>query len=111
MFAHVPISVQLALYNAATGLDWSLQEFILAGGRIWNLKRMINHRCGLTRANDTLPKIMLTPVPDGPNAGRVPDFDLLMREYYAVRGWGEMDGRPTRATLEKHQLSFITDSL
>jgi aldehyde:ferredoxin oxidoreductase len=110
MFASVPISSQLALYNAATGLDWPLEELMLAGGRIWNLKRAINHRLGLTRANDRLPKILLTPVPDGPNAGRLPDFDLLMREYYAARGWSEQDGRPTLATLHRYQLDFVTDA-
>ena len=34
MFARVPIPVQLALYNAVARLDWSLEEFMLAGGRI-----------------------------------------------------------------------------
>jgi aldehyde:ferredoxin oxidoreductase len=111
MFARVPIPVQLALFNAVAGMDWSLEEFMLAGGRIWNLKRAINHRLGLTRANDSLPKILLAPVPDGPNAGHVPDFDLLMQEYYAARGWGEEDGRPTRATLEKYGLEFAAEAL
>lgn len=107
MFARVPISVQLALVNAVAGLDWSLEMFMLAGGRIWNLKRAINHRCGLTRANDTLPKILLTPVSDGPNAGHVPNFDLLLHDYYGARGWDEKDGRPTQATLDRYGLEFV----
>ncbi len=111
MFARVPIPVQLALYNAVAGLDWSLEELMLAGGRIWNLKRAINHRCGLTRANDSLPQILLTPVPDGPNAGHVPNFNLLMQEYYAARGWDEMNGRPTQATLEKYRLEFVVEAV
>lgn len=111
MFASVPISTQLALYNAVVDLDWSLEELMLAGGRIWNLKRAINHRCGLTRANDRLPKALLTPVSDGPNAGHVPDFDLLMQEYYAARGWDEQSGRPTPATLDRYGLEFTAEAL
>ena len=107
MFARVSVSVQLALHNAVSGLDWSLEELMLAGGRIWNLKRVINQRCGLTRANDRLPRLLLTPVPDGPNAGRVPDFDLLLREYYRVRGWDETNGQPTQATLSKYGLESV----
>jgi aldehyde:ferredoxin oxidoreductase len=111
MFARVPITTQLELYNAVTGLAWDLPEFMAAGARIWNLKRAINHRCGLTRANDRLPRLLLTPVPDGPNAGRVPDFDLLMQEYYAARGWDPASGRPTRATLTALNLDFAADAL
>lgn len=109
MFARVPLMSQLALYNAAMGLDWDLQEFMAAGSRIWNLKRAINHRCGLTRANDRLPRLLLTPVPDGPNAGRVPDFALLMREYYAARGWDAQSGRPTPETLTALKLDFAIE--
>jgi aldehyde:ferredoxin oxidoreductase len=110
-FARVPLATQLALFNAATGADWDLEAFMLAGERIWNMKRALNHRLGLTRANDRLPKLMLTPVPDGPNAGRLPDFELLMSEYYAARGWDPQSGRPTRATLERLALDFAADAL
>jgi aldehyde:ferredoxin oxidoreductase len=41
----------------------------------------------------------------------VPDFNRLMQEYYAARGWDEKDGRPTRATLEKYQLEFVAEVL
>jgi aldehyde:ferredoxin oxidoreductase len=111
MFARVPLATQLDLFNAVAGADWSLEEFMTAGARIWNLKRALNHRFGLTRANDRLPALMLTPVPDGPNAGRIPDFDLLMGEYYAARGWDPRSGRPTRATLERLGLGFAAEAL
>ena len=109
IFARLPVTSQLILYNAAAGLDGGIREFMQAGERIWNLKRVINHRLGLTRANDRLPRLLLEPLPDGPNAGRLPDFDLLMREYYAVRGWDPVTGRPTRATLDALNLGFAAD--
>ncbi len=111
IFARVPVTTQIELYNAAVGADWDIEQFVAAGSRIWNLKRVINHRLGLTRANDTLPRLLREPLPDGPNAGHVPDFDLLMREYYAARGWDATSGRPTRTTLESLDLGFAADAL
>jgi aldehyde:ferredoxin oxidoreductase len=111
IFARAPVTTQLELFNAAVGLDWNIEQFMLAGARIWNLKRAINHRLGLTRANDTLPKLLRQPLLDGPIAGHLPDFDLLMREYYAARGWDTITGRPTRATLEALDLGFAADTL
>ncbi len=110
-FARVPHTTNLALYNAAVGIDWDMETFMRAGARIWNLKRVINHRLGLTRANDKLPKLLLELAPDGPNAGQLPDYDLLMREYYAARGWQPVSGRPARATLEALDLGFAADAL
>ena len=111
IFARVPVTTQLELYNAAVGVDWDIEQFMAAGARMWNLKRVINHGLGLTRANDTLPRLLREPVSDGPNAGHVPDYDLLMREYYAARGWDRITGRPTRAALESLDLGFAADAL
>lgn len=111
VFARVPATMQLDLLNAAMGLDWELKQFMRAGARIWNLKRAMNHRLGLTRANDRLPRLLLEPLPDGPIAGQVPDFDRLMRDYYAARGWDSSTGRPARATLESLDLGFAADAL
>jgi len=111
IFAYVPVTTQLALYNAAVGVDWNIEQFMAAGARIWNLKRVINHRLGLTRENDQLPRLLHEPLPDGPIAGHVPNFDLLMREYYAARGWDPVTGRPARATLEWLGLGFAADAL
>ncbi|HJW84970.1 MAG TPA: aldehyde ferredoxin oxidoreductase family protein [Anaerolineae bacterium] len=111
LFARVPETTHLALYNAAVGLDWDIEQFMTAGARIWNLKRVINHRLGLTRENDTLPKLLRKPLPDGPNAGHVPDYDLLMREYYAARGWDPITGCPTRTMLQALDLDFAADAL
>ncbi|HLF29024.1 MAG TPA: aldehyde ferredoxin oxidoreductase family protein [Anaerolineae bacterium] len=111
IFARVPVVTQLILYNAAIGVDWDIDQFMAAGARIWNLKRAINHRLGLTRENDRLPQLLRQPLPDGPIAGHVPDFDLLLREYYTARGWDAITGRPTRATLEALDLGFAAEAL
>ncbi|MBI3362101.1 MAG: hypothetical protein HY023_13440, partial [Chloroflexi bacterium] len=56
-FANVPPATTRDLLNAATGYDYSLDELMRLGERAWNLKRAINNRLGLTRANDRLPRL------------------------------------------------------
>jgi len=84
---------------AATGVEWTDEELMLAGERIWNLERVWNMRAGITAADDTLPKRMLKDaISAGPAAGEVNKLSVMMPEYYASRGWDEQ-GRPTPEKL------------
>ena len=69
LFANVPVETLLALVNTACGYDLDVEELIRTGERGWNLKRAINNRLGLTRANDKLPKALLEPPPPLPPSG------------------------------------------
>jgi aldehyde:ferredoxin oxidoreductase len=76
------------LVNAALGWDWDAEEVLKIGERLVNLKRLINLRLGVTRADDTLPQRFLTePRPSGSSAGVLPDLVLMLDEYYETRGW------------------------
>jgi aldehyde:ferredoxin oxidoreductase len=81
------------------------------GERGWNLKRAINNRMGLTRANDKLPKAMLEPFPDGGSAGYVPDFEAMLSAYYQARSWDFETGKPFRTKLIELGLSDIAKDL
>jgi aldehyde:ferredoxin oxidoreductase len=105
-WAVVKPSAMAALLSAATGVGYSLDEMMKAGERGWNLKRAINCRLGVTRANDKLPMLLLQSLPNGGQEGHVPDMDLMMREYYAARGWDPITGKPTPAKLQELDLSF-----
>ena len=84
---------------AATGIDYTDEDLVLAGERIWNLERVWNMRAGATAADDTLPKRMLAdPIPAGPAKGEVNRLGEMLPEYYRVRGWDEQ-GRPTPQKL------------
>ena len=84
-----------ALLSAVTGFDYSPEEALKAGERIWNLERLFNLKAGFTKADDTLPpRLLHDPMPDGPNKGAVAHIDKLLPEYYKVRGWDE-NGVPT----------------
>jgi aldehyde:ferredoxin oxidoreductase len=88
-----------SLVNAALGWDWTAADVLTTGERIVNLKRLINLRLGITRADDTLPQRFLTePRPSGGAEGVLPDLDLLLEDYYHARGWTQ-EGVPTPARL------------
>jgi aldehyde:ferredoxin oxidoreductase len=94
-----------ALYVAVTGIEMSGEELRLAGERINNLGRLINIREGLTRKDDSLPwKVMHVPIPDeGPSKGShvtQEELDLLLDDYYEVRGWNR-EGIPTLEKLKE----------
>lgn len=110
-FGNVPPQTVLDLINAACGLEWDIAEMLRCGERGWNLKRAINHRLGLTRANDRLPKALLEPLPDGGCEGYRLPFDEMLMAYYQARGWDEHTGRPTRARLEALGLGWVADDL
>jgi len=85
----------------ATGWDWSALDLLRTGERIFNLKRVINVGLGVSQADDTLPRRMLTePRPTGESAGVLPQLDQMLGAYYRLRGWDE-EGRPTSETLRR----------
>jgi len=87
------------LVNAALGWSWTAADLLTTGERLFNLKRLINLRLGVTAADDTLPRRLLTePRPSGGAAGVLPDLKLLLAEYYQARGW-TAEGVPTRERL------------
>lgn len=59
---------------------------------------MFNLEAGITPDQDTLPKRLLEdPVTDGPSKGEVTKLDIMLPEYYMVRGWDK--GIPTQEKL------------
>ena len=74
--------------SAACGEDYSPEVLGMIGERVWNMERDFNNRSGMTAADDTLPKRLLTePAKTGPAKGRVNDLAKMLPHYYEVRGW------------------------
>ncbi len=83
------------MINAVIGTDWTAEDILMAGERIWNIERLYNLKAGIDPAQDTLPKRLLEDgIADGPSKGNVARLSELLPEYYAERGWGS-DGIPT----------------
>ena len=111
LFANVPVDVVLALVNTACGYDLGVEDLLRTGERGWNLKRAINNRLGLTRANDKLPKALLEPLADGPSAGYVPPLEEMLVAYYSARGWDAATGKPGREKLSALGLEDVAGDL
>jgi aldehyde:ferredoxin oxidoreductase len=99
IFANVPPQTQVDLINKACGYQLTTEEMMKIGERGWTIKRAINNRLGLTRANDKLPKGLLKPYPNGGAAGYVIPFAEMLEAYYEARGWDKATGKPSKEKL------------
>lgn len=93
------------LVQAATGWDFTLEEFRKCGERLQNMARLYSVREGLHGEEDILPgRLMRDPLPDGPAQGMVIDsttLEQLKHAYYELRGWDHISGAPTPAKLSE----------
>jgi aldehyde:ferredoxin oxidoreductase len=75
-------------FNAVTGLDYSSDELLRCGVRIYNLERHYNNLNGFREGSDTLPKRFTEEASTMPGSKvHVSELDKMLVEYYAVRGW------------------------
>lgn len=87
------------------GWDLTLKELMGIGEGIFNLKRMYNVKCGITRSDDTIPeRILKEPRTEGGAKGNLPPLEGMLEEYYTARGWDDR-GVPLKVTVERLGLS------
>ena len=92
------------LLEIITGMEYTPEELMEAGERIYNIERLFNIREGVSRKDDTLPdRYFQEPTPAGLELvkGLVIDrvkFEQMLDEYYEIHGW-DKDGNPTPETL------------
>ena len=97
----VPPARILEYLNAATGANYTLDELIKAGERIFNAERLFLVRGGFSRKDDSLPpRLTQEHLPDGPAKGSVCHLDEMLDEYYQLRGWSS-EGIPTEEKLKE----------
>jgi aldehyde:ferredoxin oxidoreductase len=113
LFSNIEPKIVRDLINAACGLDLSVEDILRSGERGWNLKRAINNRLGLTRANDKLPRPLLQPFQDALNQEQCfsPDLESMLKAYYDVRGWDAQTGFPTQEKLVELRLDWVIRDL
>jgi len=93
------ISTFSEMLRTVTGLDFSDEELMTTGRRIYTLERLFNNRAGFTRADDTLPpRFFQEEFQTGSSRHRVVRLEEMLDKYYSVRGW-DAQGVPTPATL------------
>lgn len=88
------------LFNSVAGYGWTIADMMLAGKRIFYLKRLINHRYGQTAKDDVLTPRILEPARDGEPEGIEINFDGMKAQFYRLMEMDPEKGLPTRAALE-----------
>jgi aldehyde:ferredoxin oxidoreductase len=90
--------------QAACGEEFTMEHLNHIGERIWNMEREFNNAAGFTKADDNLPKRLLTEAAKtGPGKGVVSHLPEMLPKYYEVRGW-DSEGRPTADTKARLEL-------
>jgi len=100
----------VAMLNHVTGFDYTLEEVMKIGRKVWYLKRGLTNLFGARAKDDRLPARLMTPMREGPTQGSVPDMDLMLNEFYQLRGFRE-DGLPQKAVLQELGLTSLADLL
>jgi aldehyde:ferredoxin oxidoreductase len=94
-------------YTLITGRGIGRDDFLAAGARGFNLKRMINNRRGIGRKDDILPPRLRTLKKVGDDVNYdVPPVGQLLSDYYELRGWTE-EGRPGREVVRQLGLEWM----
>jgi aldehyde:ferredoxin oxidoreductase len=76
------------IVNAGTDFNYTSDELLQAGERIYNLERKFNLEAGISPKEDKLPnRFTDVPLPDGPQKGVVSKYKEILPKYYEVRGW------------------------
>ncbi|WP_374721815.1 aldehyde ferredoxin oxidoreductase family protein [Peribacillus tepidiphilus] len=75
-------------YSTMTGIPMTADDVMKAGERIYNLERYYNNLAGFNkREDDYLPKRFTEEPATGNSSGSVSRMDIMLDEYYQVRGW------------------------
>ena len=91
------------LVSAATGMDLDEASLTKIVKRSRNLHRAFNLRRGLTRADEK--------PPEDHWKRRFPEHEEKLKDtYYRFKGWN-LEGVPTRETLEDLDLAYVADDL
>ncbi|MBN1954901.1 MAG: aldehyde ferredoxin oxidoreductase family protein [Anaerolineae bacterium] len=103
-FQNPGVEPLLAAFNSVTGWELQADDLMTIGKRIVTLKRQLNLRLGLCRADERLPDLLTRPLTEGGTEGNVPDLDALLRGAYAEYGWDMETGQPGQEAAAALQL-------
>ncbi|MBI5624630.1 MAG: aldehyde ferredoxin oxidoreductase family protein [Elusimicrobia bacterium] len=105
-------------YNIATGANWTLDDFLRTGDRIYALLKAFwcREHPDTDRTQDYPPRVYFDPRiadKEGIIAGKhleLDKYDELLSHYYDIRGWDKR-GVPTRKTMVSLGLEKEADQL
>ncbi len=96
------------MLSAFTGHEFTIEDLIEVGERIWNLSRIFSNLCGITRKDDYLPeKLTKNPMKYGVSKDQCMTREMqntMLDDYYTLRGWTD-NGIPTPEQIERLQIT------
>lgn len=110
-FAHIPFSFLIEMINASAGWNLDIPQLFTTEERIFQLQRMLSCKLGISAKDDQLPELALRPIPDGGQEGHVPDMERMIADYYVIRDWDKITGKPSKARLEKLGIKEISEDM
>ena len=110
-FAQIPFNMIVDMVNTSTGLNMDMEGLLKAGERIFQLQRALSCKLGISSKDDVLPDLILRPIPDGGQEGHVPDMEKMLPEYYKIRDWNNISGKPSRKRLQSLNMPEIATSI
>ena len=105
VFGGMTLKPLVEMLELITGFGLNEREYLKTGERMFNLKRLYNIKCGVSRKDDTLPPRYLTQKRGiGEYEDQLPPLGMLLDEYYKLRGWSEI-GIPVAEKIKELELS------
>jgi aldehyde:ferredoxin oxidoreductase len=98
---------------AVTGQPFTVDDMLLAGERIANIRQAFNVREGINAVTQPIPERAYgrPPLADGPTAGIGIQIEQMLGEHLEDMGWTPDAAIPTRHTLERLGLNAIARDL
>jgi aldehyde:ferredoxin oxidoreductase len=91
-------------YASIVGVDFTADDVLKAGERIYNLERYYNQLAGEKPGSDKLPTRFVEEPSTMPGSeGHVCELDQMLEEYYEKRGW-ESGGVVSEAKLQELEI-------
>ncbi|MFX0068318.1 MAG: aldehyde ferredoxin oxidoreductase family protein [Promethearchaeota archaeon] len=106
-FCNPPPDMIAKLLTYSTGQKYDIRNLDILGERIFNLKRCLNVKLGVSSKDDRLTRIVLTPLKEGGSEGRIPNLEKMLEDYYEIRQWDHNTGKPAQEKLEHLNLEEL----
>ena len=99
--------------SAVTGIEFSIDDMLLVGERIANVRQAFNVREGINPVTYSIPKRAYgyPPLPDGPTANIAVQIERMEKEYLEDMGWTLDAAVPKPEVLKRLGLKDIAKDL
>ena len=112
-FASYPVDTWPRFYSVISGRPFTLDDALVAGERIANMRLAFNLREGLNPLALQLPDVVIgvPPLKAGNLRDITVDVDQQIRDYVRAADWDPITCTPSRAKLEALGLDFLAREL